>query len=133
MEGGVVIEAQVRSRRSAGGVLDRAAIMLSGLCVVHCLATTVVVALLASAGGLLLDPRIHETGLVLAVLLGAIALGSGYRAHRATAPLLLGGCGLALMAIGLFVPHGLAETGTTIAGVSILAIGHLRNRRAHAH
>ena len=55
--------------------LDRLAIGLSGLCLVHCLGTAVVLALLASAGGILGAPIIHEVGLSLAMLLGAIALG----------------------------------------------------------
>ena len=44
-------------------LLDRMAIGLSGLCLVHCLATSVLIALLASAGGLLVAPIIHEVGL----------------------------------------------------------------------
>ena len=48
------------------GAIDRAAIGLSGLCLVHCIATAVLVMVLASAGGLLVDPRIHEIGLALA-------------------------------------------------------------------
>src|SRR3546814_9208978 len=49
-----------------GGALDRLAIGLSGLCLVHCLASAVLVAVLASAAGLLVSPVIHEVGLVLA-------------------------------------------------------------------
>ena len=43
--------------------LDRIAMGLSGLCLVHCVATAVLLALLASAGGLLGSPIIHEVGL----------------------------------------------------------------------
>ena len=49
------------------GSIDRLAIGLSGLCLVHCLASAVLLTLLASAGGLLLDPVIHEVGLTLAI------------------------------------------------------------------
>ena len=49
------------------GVIDRIGIGLSGLCLVHCLASAVMVAMLASAGGILLNSMIHEFGLLLAI------------------------------------------------------------------
>ena len=52
--------------------LDRFAIGLSGLCLVHCLGTTVMLAMLASAGGMLGAHWIHEVGLTLAMVMGAI-------------------------------------------------------------
>jgi predicted tellurium resistance membrane protein TerC len=114
----------------AGSRLDRWAIGLSGLCLAHCLGTAVVLAVLASAAGPLLDPRIHEVGLGLAILLAAIALGRGVTLHHRVAPLLIGACGLLLMSGGLFVPHGPAELALTISGVTLLAGAHLANRRA---
>ena len=60
-----------------GSTIDRLAIGLSGLCLVHCVASAVLLALLASAGGVLLHPAFHEVGLSLAILLGAIGLGRG--------------------------------------------------------
>ena len=54
---------------------------LSGLCMVHCLATTVLLALLSAAGGMLGAPWIHEVGLTLAMIMGAIALGRGILEH----------------------------------------------------
>ena len=60
---------------------DRMAMGLSGLCLVHCVATTVLLALLASAGGFLGSPWIHEVGLSLAMVMGAIALGKGILEH----------------------------------------------------
>ncbi|HVI04721.1 MAG TPA: MerC domain-containing protein, partial [Sphingomicrobium sp.] len=54
---------------------------LSGLCVVHCVATAVLIGLLASAGGFLGKPVVHEVGLTLAMIIGAIALGRGVREH----------------------------------------------------
>ena len=85
--------------------LDRLAIGLSGLCVVHCLGTTVVLALLASAGGMLGAPIIHEIGLSLAMLLGAVSLGKGIIDHGYTMPSAIGGLGLGVMAGALTLPH----------------------------
>ena len=109
---------------------DRAGMLLSGLCLVHCVTTAAIVTLLASAGGVLLDPRIHEVGLLLAIGLAAVALGRGLRIHRAPVPALVGVTGLAMMGAALMVPHGAAETLCTIVGVAVVALGHTLNRRA---
>ena len=71
--------------------LDRLAIGISGLCMVHCLATAVFLGLLASAGGLLGSPWIHEVGLTLAMVLGAVALGRGIFEHGFMMPSAVGG------------------------------------------
>ena len=63
------------------GAVDRLAIGLSGLCLVHCVASAVFVTLLASAGGLLLHPAVHELGIGLAILLGLVGLGRGVLQH----------------------------------------------------
>ena len=109
---------------------DRLAIGLSGLCLVHCLATTILLALLASAGGLLLSPLIHEIGLTLAIVMGIVALGRGIAGHGFMMPSAVGGLGLGVMAGALTLPHSDAEVAYTIIGVAILALGHDLNRRA---
>jgi hypothetical protein len=113
----------------ASGSMDRVAIALSGLCVVHCLASSVVLALLASAGGLV-SPLIHEVGLTLAILLGVIALGRGVVDHGFMMPSAVGGLGLGVMGGALTMPHSGLETVYTMVGVAILALGHDLNRRA---
>jgi hypothetical protein len=112
------------------GALDRFAIAVSGLCLVHCLATSVFIVLLASAGGILVAPAIHETGLMIAILLGSIALGRGVIEHGFMMPSAVGGLGLGVMAGALTMPHSMVETVYTIVGVLILALGHDLNRRA---
>lgn len=110
--------------------LDRLAIGLSGLCLVHCLATAVALALLASAGGVLGAPIVHEIGLTLAMLLGTIALGRGFVDHGYMLPVAVGSLGLGVMAGALQLPHDSSETLFTLAGVGILALGHQLNRIA---
>lgn len=117
------------TRLVRGPALDRFAILLSGLCVVHCLATATFLAVVSAAGGLLTESWVHEAGLALAILLGAVALGRGLFHHGRLLPLGIGAAGLALMAGGLMVPHGWAETVWTVLGVSVLAAGHYLNRR----
>jgi len=112
------------------GIFDRLAIGLSGLCLVHCLATSVFLAILASAGGMLVSPIIHEVGLFLAILLGIVALGKGIFEHGYMMPAAVGGLGIGVMAGALTLPHSGTEVIYTILGVSILALGHDLNRRA---
>jgi hypothetical protein len=115
---------------TARGALDRWAIGLSGLCLVHCLASAVLVAVLASAGGLLLSPIVHEIGLVLAIGFGIVGLGRGIVAHGFMMPAAVGGLGLGVMTGALGMPHDGSEVLYTIIGVGILALGHDLNRRA---
>ena len=114
--------------------IDRAAIGLSGLCLVHCIATVLLVAALASTGTILARPEIHEAGLALAIALAALGLGLGLRRHGRTGPLLVGSAGIGLMASGLAVPHGPWEAALTIGGVVFVALAHRLNGRAfHRH
>jgi hypothetical protein len=110
--------------------LDRMAITLSGLCVVHCLATAVLLGLVSAAGGMLGAPIIHEVGLSLAMMLGALALGRGIYAHGFMMPSAVGGLGLGVMAGALTMPHDGGEAVFTVLGVGILALGHQLNRIA---
>jgi hypothetical protein len=110
--------------------LDRFAIGLSGLCMVHCLATSVLLALVASAGGMLGAPWIHEVGLVLAMVMGAVALGRGILEHGYMMPSSIGALGLGVMAGALTLPHDGGEALFTVVGVGILALGHRLNNIA---
>ena len=111
------------------GRMDRLGIVLSALCALHCVAGIVLVAALGLGGGLLLDPAIHRVGLAIATIIAAAAIGLGAARHRRPAPLLAATAGLALMAGALAVGHGPAEMVLTIAGVALVASGHLLNLR----
>lgn len=115
--------------------LDRLAIIVSGLCVVHCIASAVLLAMLSAVGGLFVDPLVHEIGLAVAIGLGAMGLGRGALQHGFLLPIAVGSLGLGIMAGALSLPHdaGLTHDGEalwTIIGVAILAFGHDLNRRA---
>ncbi|MEO1169055.1 MAG: MerC domain-containing protein [Pseudomonadota bacterium] len=113
------------------GMLDRWAIWLSGLCIVHCLSGAVFFALAASAGGVLLDPIVHEVGLVIAILLGIVAIGRGAIQHGYLMPVAISSLGVGTMAGALSLPHGDVELIYTVIGVAMLALGHDLNRRAY--
>lgn len=115
---------------AGNGAIDRIGIAVSGFCLVHCLASAVFVAMLASAGGMLLDPIFHEVGMVVALGLGIVALGRGIVEHGFMMPAAVGGLGLGVMGGALMLPHDAGGTLYAIVGVLILALGHDLNRRA---
>lgn len=109
--------------------LDRMGVLLSGICALHCLLSILLVSVLGLGGELLLAPAIHEVGLALAILVGAVTLGLGVMRHGEAGPLVLGFIGLVLMGGALAVGHGVPEAVLTIAGVALVATAHIRNLR----
>jgi hypothetical protein len=120
----------LNARTLKNGTMDRVAMTLSGLCVVHCLATALLVGTLSTVGGLLGSPIIHEAGLALAIILGVLALGNGIAAHGRFLPPSIGGLGIGAMTAALTLPHGGSEIVATMLGVGLLATGHFLNRLA---
>ena len=114
---------------SIRGRLDRAGMLLSGLCALHCLLSIVLVGMLGLGGQLLLAPEIHRVGLGLAIVVGIFTLAIGAARHGNLAPLGIGAAGIALMSTALMVPHGVVEAVFTICGVGLVATAHLRNLR----
>ena len=110
--------------------IDLIAMALSGLCAVHCVATAVLLGVLALAGGLLGKPIIHEVGLTLAMILGALALGRGIREHGFLLPSAVGVTGLAIMAYAMSLHETGYEPAFTILGVAVLALAHRLNMMA---
>ncbi len=110
--------------------VDAMGIGLAGLCLIHCLATSIILTVAASTGGILLSPYIHEVGLVLAILLGILALGRGFWVHRSVLPSCVGAVGIGVMAAALSLPHSGLEIIVSMFGVSILAVSHYMNLRA---
>ena len=116
--------------RRFSSLLDKSAMTLSGLCLVHCLAGSLVLTAFAASSGWL-GHNVHLVGLMLALPLAAIALWRGVRVHGQLAIAVLGAAGITLMATSLFLRHGEAgEIALSIAGVTMLAAAHFWNLRA---
>ncbi len=116
--------------------LDYSAIGLSGLCILHCLVTTLLIGLLASSQAFQLWTHVgvHIGLLALAAPLALWSLGRSYVTHRSLWPLLLAIIGLKLMALALFLRlYNPFEEQLTIVGVSLLAAGHIVNLKLHRH
>ena len=110
--------------------LDGAAVGLSALCLVHCLALPLLVAglpLLAQFA----EGHLHSQMLVIVLPLSIVALGLGFRHHRSIRIVTAGVVGMLILVIGATVAHselGLAaDRAFTIAGALILAAAHFYN------
>jgi hypothetical protein len=112
--------------------LDRAGILLSGACAIHCLLSIVLVSGLGLGGELFLSPDIHRAGLLIATLIAGVAIGWGALRHRVAAPFVVAMTGLTFMGAALAVPHGVKEAVLTIIGVALVSLGHILNLR-HVH
>lgn len=113
--------------------LDRIAVLLSGLCAIHCFGGLFLLLFLSEVSDRLSDPRIHEIGLALAVLFALLGLGGGFLSHHKWRPVVIGGVGIVFMSVGLFVGHSVAEDVCTVIGVSLVACAHLMNHRVRRH
>ncbi len=114
------------------GRLDRLGVVLSGLCMVHCLAGLFILGAFGLGGSVFFDPAIHRFGLMIAFALGVLTIGMNAVRHGHRLPLLLGGAGLMLMGSAIVAGHGAAEAVLTIGGVVLVASAHVVNlRRTH--
>ena len=114
---------------SLRGRLDQLGVVISGLCLVHCLAGLFLIGALGLGGGVLLNPAIHRFGLLAAFVVGVMTIGSAAIRNGQRLPLALGSAGLALMAAAIANNHGAAEALLTICGVLLVASAHILNIR----
>ena len=118
---------------------DRAAISLSLLCALHCLAFPWAVILIPSLAALPLEGEALHLWLLIAIIPTSLfALTLGCRKHKHYRIAILGGIGLSILIAALFI-EGLAsgemwEKILTVIGAAFLATGHLMNfRLCHHH
>lgn len=113
------------------GWWDFSAIGMSGLCLVHCLASGVFIAGLSAVSfAVPASHEFHIFTLAVAAPLAIWALARGWRRHRRILPPILGAIGLGFMAVGVLPSLvGLPEVVLTVIGVSVLAVAHALNWR----
>jgi len=109
--------------------LDRLGVIISGLCLLHCVLAILLVAGLGLGSQFLLAPEIHRFGLVLAMIVAAVAIGLGALSHKRTIPVAVAMGGLLFMGGALAVGHGWMEAVLTVIGVVLVAVGHILNLR----
>ena len=115
---------------------DKFAVMLSGICILHCLLAPVVLTLLPilSVSAFVEDLVFHKLMLWLVLPTSAIALVLGCRKHRDFSILLTGAAGMLMLILIAFWAHSLLSANgekiaTTAAGL-LLAFSHYLNYRA---
>lgn len=110
---------------------DRVGQGLSLLCLVHCLATPVVLGLLPSLGFLLHNALVHLVLAVVVVGVSLVAFGTGFRRHRRPVVPLLGAVGVMGLLIATLVLEPRSELmgtlGTIVASI-VLVVAHTMNR-----
>jgi hypothetical protein len=109
--------------------IDKSAIGLSGLCLIHCLIGTLFLAALSAGGSGLLGHTVHQVGLAIAMPLAIVGLAIGIRQHGRWLVAAIGGLGIGFMAGALWSAHGGGEAAYTMIGVVLVAFAHLLNMR----
>ena len=128
----------IRTPADSTDWLDGAAIGLSGLCLLHCLALPLAVGALPVMLPFV-EGHLHAQLLVIVVPLSVAAIGVGFLRHRSLRVVAAAAVGLGLLVVGATVAHnhlGLAaDRAFTITGAITLAAAHLFNgllaRRHH--
>lgn len=116
--------------------LDKFAILLSGVCLVHCLVAPIVITLLpiVSLNTMIEEVLFHQVLLWLVIPTSVVGLFLGCRKHRRLTIALTGGAGMAiLISVATFGHSWFGITGekwvTTLGGL-VLALSHFLNYRA---
>lgn len=109
---------------------DLLGVCLSGLCILHCLFTPVLLALggVGMIGSWMGSEWVHYLLLAPISLILVWSLPLSWIKHRNTKPLLIGGLGFSLLLISLFVPESAEPVIAVFAGLILIA-AHLLNRR----
>lgn len=119
-------------------LVDRMGITASMACAVHCVFTGIFFLVLpglfewahgSALFSVLSSGVIHWAFALMVYPLAIFSLTRGYKIHRKTNMLALGGFGLILITLGLVAPSIFHETLFTISGGVALALAHFLNLR----
>jgi len=126
----------VNSALKSAAVLDRAAVMLSGLCLLHCLALPFLLVSLPALSALS-EGHLHAQMLLVAIPVSVVALSFGFRRHGSWYVLAFGVLGMLLLIVGGTFVHSnyglVADRTFSIAGALVLAVTHYFNSRLVRH
>lgn len=112
---------------------DKLGISASALCILHCLATPILIFSLPVVEQYLSHEMFHVIVAAVVFPVAVIALWSGYRMHRLTRMLWLGGIGLGFLALAMHLEYRHKGTPATIAMVlagTFLTLAHYLNLKA---
>ncbi|MFK7742315.1 MAG: MerC domain-containing protein [Planctomycetota bacterium] len=90
---------------SALASLDRAGVIASVFCAIHCAVAPILLIATPMLGGLWVHPLSHLAIASLVLPLAAFALRNGFRTHGRRWVLAIGGIGIALVLLGAVLPY----------------------------
>ena len=126
----------VNSALKPAVTLDRVAVLLSGLCLVHCLALPFLLASLPAISAFS-EGHLHAQMLILAIPVSVIALTFGFRRHGSRYISGFGVLGMLLLVIGGTVAHSyyglIADRAFSISGALVLGVTHYFNSQRIRH
>ncbi|BDX07025.1 MerC domain-containing protein [Planctobacterium marinum] len=112
---------------------DKAAVGLSVLCLVHCIATPFLLVTLPALPALaFLEGELLHLGLLFAVVpISLVSLAMGYRVHKHLRSLIIGGLGLIILLAAAVLEHDLSDKSIavllTALGAVLVALSHVLN------
>lgn len=114
--------------------LDTIAVVLSGVCLLHCLALPILLTILPIVNIALLDERTFHLIMIVFILpVSLAALTIGCRQHKDRLTVVLGIVGLGILTLTAFFGHTLfgltGERLVTSLGGLVLASAHIQNYR----
>jgi thiol:disulfide interchange protein len=115
--------------------LDKWGIAISSICLVHCLALPIIIALLPALTSIIpSDGWVHGILIGFAFPVTGLALWRGYRQHQDIHLLIMGGLGLTCIALALvYTDNRTADVSMTLFGGLLIVVAHTLNLRAHRH
>lgn len=109
--------------------IDNLGMLVSSLCLIHCLAFPLLLLALPTLGWLSPDENVHWTLTLVAVPVAVVALLPGYRVHRSLKVLLGGLVGVSCMLLAPLLLSDLTEELFASLGAVLVVCAHLANRR----
>lgn len=109
---------------------DNIAIACSGLCLVHCLATPIIIslALFGAASSSFESPWVHLLLLIPVIILALLSLPFSYTQHGSYLPMILVSLGISALVSTFFLPEHY-EFWITVPAALFIMSGHFWNRQ----
>ena len=124
----------IRAGYQKTALIDMAAITVSGLCVIHCLALPFIAMILPLAGVVAEAEWAHKALILLAIPFSCLALFQSWGNQRMVSFVLFSLLGLAqLVAVAFIEPLHVYEKLFTLTGAFMLALGHALRLKYHKH
>lgn len=109
---------------------DKAAVLLSGLCLLHCFLPPLIISLglMGFAGEMLESEWLHLALLFPVVGLALFSLPVSYRNHRSRGPMLVAAVGISALSSALILPETL-ELWITVPAACLMMVAHSWNSK----